>query len=421
MYAGRVAEYFRVRIIFDSIDYVWYIAPPKLMRFSLIIDVTRRPRFAHPVAYSAHIFIEVDQSYMDYAVIMAGGIGSRFWPRSRQAHPKQFLNVFGEQTLIQNTVARLQGIVPPERCFVVTHERYVEETCDQLPAIPRENILAEPVSRNTAPCIEYAALKLASIDEDATMIVLPADHVIKNVRHFHEVLMAALAKAQEPGTLVTIGINPTHPETAYGYVQFEAQGENEAEEPRAYPVRTFAEKPDTATAERFLDSGDFLWNSGMFVWRATTILEQIKTFLPQAHEAFEPLRDVLNTDAEKSAVEEAYSKSPHISIDYGVMEHAENVYVVPGSFGWSDVGDWRTVYELSEKDQHGNALQGNVIVHDSSRCLIHADKRLVVLVGIHDAVVVDTKDAVLICNRESAQRVKNVVDYLHAHRLEEFV
>lgn len=358
---------------------------------------------------------------MDYAVIMAGGIGSRFWPRSRQAHPKQFLNVFGDLTLIQNTVARLQGLIPPERCYVVTHERYVDETSDQLPAIPRENVLAEPVSRNTAPCIEYAALKLIAEDPDATMIVLPADHVVRNVRRFQEVLRTARNKAQEPGTLVTIGIDPTHPETGYGYVQFEAQTENGPDEPRAHPVRTFAEKPDLATAERFLDSGDFLWNSGMFVWRADTILQQIEFHLPQVHEAFEPVRAVVNAPGEGTAVEEAYSKSPHISIDYGVMERAEKVFVVPGSFGWSDIGDWRTVYELSDKDEHGNALQGNVIVHDSSRCLVQADRRLVVLVGVHDGVVVDTEDALLVCNRESAQQVKNVVDYLHAHRLEEYV
>lgn len=354
-------------------------------------------------------------------MIMAGGIGSRFWPRSRQAHPKQFLNVFGDYTLIQNTVARLQGLIPPERCFVVTHERYVDETSDQLPAIPRENILAEPVARNTAPCIEYAALKLMERDPDATMIVLPADHMVRNVRRFQEVLQTALQKAREPATLVTIGIDPTHPETGYGYVQFEMHTEGESDEPRAHPVRTFAEKPDLATAERFLDSGDFLWNSGMFVWRADSILNQIEAHLPQLHEAFDPVRTAVNTGSEKLAVEEAYGKSPHISIDYGVMERADRVFVVPGSFGWSDVGDWRTVYELSEKDEHGNAIQGNVIVHDSSRCLIQADRRLVVLVGVHDGVVVDTDDALLVCHRESAQQVKNVVDYLHAHQLEQYV
>ena len=358
---------------------------------------------------------------MVYAVIMAGGIGSRFWPQSRQAIPKQFLSVFGEHTLIQNTVARLQGVVPPERCYIVTHERYVEQTRDQLPAIPAENILAEPIARNTAPCIALAAVKLLDRDPDAVMIVLPADHVISNVRKFQGVLGAAVEKAHEKGVLVTIGITPTHPETGYGYIQFDAQSDDGHDDVRPYPVKTFAEKPDIATAERFLDSGDFLWNSGMFVWRADTILEQMQTLLPQAYEAFLPLREAVGTPGEYSAVKNAYARSPHISIDYGVMERAEKVFVVPGSFGWSDVGDWRAVYELNEKDEHGNALHGNVIVHDSSRSLVQADDRLIVLVGIHDAVVVDTKDALLICNRESAQQVKNVVDYLHAHQLEEYV
>lgn len=358
---------------------------------------------------------------MVYAVIMAGGIGSRFWPQSRKDNPKQFLKVFGDSTLIQNTVARLQGLVPPERVFVVTHERYVEQTRQQLPALPEENILAEPIARNTAPCIAYAAVKLLAKDPDAKMIVLPADHVITNVRRFHEVLQVAIEKAEEDRTLVTIGINPTHPETGYGYIQFDGASESEDGVPAAYPVKTFAEKPDIATAERFLDSGDFLWNSGMFVWRADTILEEMQTHLPNAYEAFAPVTQALGTAEEGDKVQQAYSQSPHISIDYGVMERAEKVFVVPGSFGWSDVGDWRAVYELSEKNGHGNALQGNVIVHDSSRCLVQADNRLVVLVGIHDAVVVDTDDAILICNRESAQQVKNVVDYLHAHQLADYV
>ncbi len=336
-------------------------------------------------------------------------------------NPKQFLRVFGDSTLIQNTVARLQGLIPPERVFVVTHRRYVEQTRAQLPAVPRDNILAEPVARNTAPCITFAAIKLLAGDPDATMVVLPADHVITNVERFHIVLRVAIDKAQEAGTLVTIGINPTHPETGYGYIQFDGPTDLEADEPVALPVKTFAEKPDLATAERFLDSGDFLWNSGMFVWRADTILEAVRDLLPEAYEAFEPLREAVGTPGEEEAVEHAYAQSPHISIDYGVMERAEKVYVVPASFGWNDVGDWRAVYDLSEKNGHGNALIGNVIVHDSSRCLVQANKRLVVLVGIHDAVVVDTEDAVLICNRESAQQVKNVVDYLHAHQLDEFV
>ena len=358
---------------------------------------------------------------MNYAVIMAGGIGSRFWPRSRKAHPKQFLNVFGDATLIQNTVARVRDLVPPERILVVTNADYVQLVSEQLPGVPAENILAEPIGRNTAPCIQYAALKIHEKDPDATMIVLPADHVIRNVAKFHDVLKVAIAKAQDPGTLVTIGITPTHPETGYGYVQFEGSLDDDHDAPQAHRVKTFAEKPDIATAERFLDSGDFLWNSGMFIWRADSILNEIERHLPEVHEAFEPLREAIGTEKEAVQFKRPYQKSPHISIDYGVMERSAHVFVVPASFGWSDVGDWRAVYDNAPKDDHGNAVQGNVILHDASRSLVHGDGRLIVLVGIHDAVVVDTPDALLVGHRESMQQVKNVVEYLHAHQLEEYV
>jgi mannose-1-phosphate guanylyltransferase len=357
---------------------------------------------------------------MDYAVIMAGGIGSRFWPASRKERPKQFLDVFGDGTLIQNTVARLQGLIPPERCLIVTHDRYVEQTRKQLPAVPDENILAEPISRNTAPCITYAATTLADRDPDATMVVLPADHVIGNVERFHETLEVALEAAQDPDALVTIGIEPTYPATGYGYIQYDSEESDENEDLQAYPVRTFAEKPDQSTAERFIDSGDFLWNSGMFIWRADTILEQVERHLPDAHNAFEPVRKA-GDGVDEETLTQAFQDSPRISIDYGVMEQADTVYVVPGSFEWNDVGDWRAVYDLSEKDEHGNVIEGNVIMQDSSRCYVQAGDRLVVLVGIHDSVVVDTDDAVLVCNRDSAQQVKQVVEYLHAHQFEDYV
>jgi mannose-1-phosphate guanylyltransferase len=358
---------------------------------------------------------------MDYAVIMAGGIGSRFWPASRKENPKQFLDVFGDASLIQNTVARLQGLIPPERCLIVTHERYVEKTKQQLPAVPEENILAEPISRNTAPCITYAAVKLAERDPDATMVVLPADHVIGNVQLFHDTLNVALDAAQEPGALVTMGIEPTYPATGYGYIQYDGPSDLEDEDLQAYPVKTFAEKPDRSTAERFIDSGDFLWNSGMFIWRADTILGQVETHLPDTHDAFAPLHDAVDTDDETEAVQTAFQNSPSISIDYGVMERAGTTYVVPGSFEWNDVGDWRAVYDMSEKNDLGNVIEGHVIMQNSSRCYVKAGDRLVVLVGTHDTVVVDTDDAVLVCNRENAQQVKQVVEYLHANQLEEYV
>lgn len=358
---------------------------------------------------------------MTYAVIMAGGIGSRFWPASRKAMPKQFLEVFGNATLIQNTVARLQGLIPPERCFIVTHERYVEQTQQQLPSIPPENILAEPISRNTAPCIAYAAVKLLAQDPEATMVVLPADHVIRDVRAFHEVLRTAIEQAQQPNALVTIGITPEYPATGYGYVQFDGPASATTDTPQAHPVLTFAEKPDLATAERFLDSGDFLWNSGMFIWRADSIWAQLQHHLPQAYDAFLPLHTENFSSSEKEAVHAAFQNSPRISIDYGIMERSNSVYVVPGSFGWSDVGDWRAVYDLSDKDERGNALDKHVIAHGASRCYVKTNDRLIVLVGMHDTVVVDTHDAILVCHKDKTQGVKHIVDYLKVHELEGYV
>lgn len=372
-----------------------------------------------------------------YAVIMAGGIGSRFWPRSRRAQPKQFLDVFGEASLIQNTFARLQPLVEPARAFVVTHADYAAQTREHLPALPHENVLAEPIARNTAPCIAFAAARLHALDPDATMVVLPADHVIRNVRRFHEVLTAAVDAAQGPPPagashrpLVTIGIRPTHPETGYGYLQFDADGDADGRpdggpgqsRPEAHHVLTFAEKPDLATAERFLDAGDFLWNSGMFVWRADAILAALAEHLPEVHARFAPLGDAFGTDGEAEAIAAAYETSPKISIDYGVMERAAGVLVVPGDFGWSDVGDWRAVHELSETDDAGNCAEGAVILQDTARSYARsADGRLLVLVGMRDALVVDTGDAVLVCHRDKAQQVKDVVDFLGVHGMDAYV
>ncbi len=346
---------------------------------------------------------------------MAGGIGSRFWPRSREAYPKQFLNVFGSTSLLQQTFARIEPLIPAARNYVVTHERYTALTNRQLPHV---HVLAEPISRNTAPCIAFAAIVLRAQDKDATMVVLPADHQIHDEYQFRAVLEVAIEKAQAPGTLVTIGIKPSYAATGYGYIQYDGPT---SERVRAYPVKTFAEKPNLATAERFLDSGDFLWNSGIFVWRADTILEKMKQHLPGIFEAFEKAASALGTPQEGEAIKAAYLRSTRISVDYGVMERAKNVHVVPGAFGWNDIGDWRAVYDLSQKNNHGNVLHNQVIVHDAGRCMVHGGSRLVVLVGTHDLLVVDTDDALLICHRENAQQVKNVVEYLHARQLTEFV
>ncbi|MCY4159000.1 MAG: mannose-1-phosphate guanylyltransferase [Bacteroidetes bacterium] len=355
---------------------------------------------------------------MIYSVIMAGGIGSRFWPQSREARPKQFIRVFGERSLIQQTLSRMTSIVPPERTMVVTHERYVALATEQLPEIPEKNILGEPISRNTAPCIAYAAIKLLEIDPDAVMVVLPSDHLIKAEDRFIKILHKAVDMAKNSGALVTIGIQPSYPATGYGYIQYDRSAH---ESNGIYPVRTFAEKPNEATAERFLDSGDFLWNSGIFIWRADSILSNLQLYLRSTWAAFQDAYARLGTDQEADAIRQAYHKSARISIDVGVMERASNVYVVPGNFGWSDIGDWRAVYDLSEKNRHGNVLKGNVIIHNSSRCLVNSGKRLIAIVGLHDTVVVDTDDALLICHQNSTQQVKNVVDYLHVHQHKDFV
>ncbi|MDA0875444.1 MAG: mannose-1-phosphate guanylyltransferase [Bacteroidetes bacterium] len=358
---------------------------------------------------------------MVHAVIMAGGIGSRFWPRSRRSHPKQFLSIVGDDTLIQATVARLAGIVPTENIHIVTNERYVDETRRQLPALPPENVLAEPLSRNTAPCITFAAQIIHAKDPEAVMVVLPSDHVIRDVRLFHDTLRVGIDKATEEGSLVTIGIEPTYPATGYGYVQFDPDDLDGSGQLSALFVRTFAEKPNLETAERFLDSGDFLWNSGMFIWRTDSILHAVETLLPDVHEAFSYLAGSSASSLDPDRLRQAFSDCPSISVDYGVMERANKVYVVPGSFDWSDVGDWKAVYELSEHGATGNVIEGHAIVHNAARCLISADKRLVAVVGLNDVIVVDTEDALLVCHKDATQSVKNVVDYLYTHQLERFV
>ena len=251
--------------------------------------------------------------------------------------------------------------------------------------------------------------------------MLPADHVIQNVKRFHEVLQQGIVAADREGALVTIGIEPTYPATGYGYIQFEGAVDHETDDVEVYPVKTFAEKPDLATAGRFIDSGDFLWNSGMFIWRVDSLLDAIRQHLPVVAEAFETIQDQIGTDNETSAVLRAYSDCPNISIDYGLMERSENVFVVPADFDWNDVGDWKAIYDLHEKNGSGNVILGNAIAEDSKNCLIKANDRLIVLVGMEHAIVVDTADATLICHSDHTQYVKQVVDYLDTEQLDDYI
>ncbi len=357
-----------------------------------------------------------------YAVIMAGGVGSRFWPRSRERSPKQFLEIIGSGTMIQNTAARIAPLVPPDRIFVVTNILQYDEVRKQLPSLPPENILAEPVGRNTAPCVGLAAQWIRKMDPDGIMVVLPADHLIRNVDEFLRIVRLAVHVAEESNALLTIGIKPSHPETGFGYIQFDDMKEgNPYYSDGVYRVTTFAEKPNVETAEKFLKSGDFLWNSGMFVWKASAILKEIEVQLPELYQQLNSLVPQLGTSGYKPALERAYGVIRSISIDYGVMEKAGNAYVARGDFGWSDVGSWDEVIRLAPTDGEKNSLRGTVISRDSKGNYVDAGKKLVATIGVEDLIVVATDDAILVCKKGRSQDVKEIVDYLRRKQMDGYL
>jgi mannose-1-phosphate guanylyltransferase len=349
-----------------------------------------------------------------YGLIIAGGVGARFWPRSRERSPKQLLEIIGRGTMIQNTVYRLDPIIPQDRIYIVTNALQAEEIKKQLPQIPQENILMEPAGRNTAPAISFAAEVLRKRVGDAVMVVLPADHLIHDIEAFQETLRNAIQVAVDSKGLVTIGIKPTHPETGYGYIQL---NNDEAATPYhavgAYPVVTFAEKPSLETAKRFLESGDFVWNSGMFIFKVSSILNSIAEYLPEISEEFHALRAHIDTAGFPRFLEKAYREMHSISIDYGVMEKASNRFVIPSEFGWNDLGSWDEVYRILPKDEAGNAFHGDLYLRESKNCHVFSGgNRFIAMIGLENVTVIDTKDALLVCKRGDSQKVKEVVDYL---------
>ncbi|GJQ21752.1 MAG: mannose-1-phosphate guanylyltransferase [Bacteroidia bacterium] len=358
-----------------------------------------------------------------YAVIMAGGVGSRFWPRSREKTPKQLLEIFGSGSMIQNTTARIQPLIPPERTIIVTNVQQKDAVIRQLSSIPKNNILAEPVGRNTAACVGLAASWIQRIDPDGIMVVLPADHLVHNEKEFRRILRLAAEIAEETEGLLTIGIQPTHPETGYGYIQYSEDDTDDVHRRKGvYRVKTFAEKPNLETAERFLESGDFLWNSGMFVWKASAILKEIEIHLPDLYAQVNEVKQAMGSEGFEEALEKAYGLIRGISIDYGVMEKAGNVYVVKGNFGWSDVGSWDEVVRLSpNKDDQGNAIKGLAIARHSRNNYIDAGGRIVAAVGVEDLIIISTEDAVLVCRKGQSQEVKEIVDYLRRKQMNDFL
>jgi len=355
-----------------------------------------------------------------YVAIMAGGIGSRFWPQSRVKNPKQFLDILGTgESLIKMTFDRFAKAIPKENIFVLTNEQYKDLCIEHLPDIPEANILTEPLRRNTAPCIAYISYKLKALNPYASLIVAPSDHLITKTDVFLEVIKKGIDFVSGGNKLLTLGIVPTRPDTGYGYIQYLEENAEEG----VYMVKTFTEKPDVELAKRFIDSGDFLWNSGIFLWNVQSITEAFQRYLPNVGDLFDDERGKYNTDKEKEFVFDAFSKSPSVSIDYGVMEKANNVYVMPTSFGWSDLGTWTSLWDNSEKNDSGNAIVGdNTMAFDCKNVLVQSSaKKLVVVQGMEDCCIVDTDDALLICKLNQEKRIKEINSEIKTKTGEQFL
>ena len=355
-----------------------------------------------------------------YVAIMAGGIGSRFWPMSRSNHPKQFLDILGTgKTLIQQTFDRYTKLVPTENIFIITAQEYVDTVKEQLPELPEANILAEPSRKNTAPCIAYIAFKLFQQNPDALMMAAPADNLILDTDAFVETATNAFRFVDNINALVTIGIKPTHPNTGYGYIQHDGPEVS----PGVHKVKTFTEKPNLELAKTFISSGDFLWNAGIFTWKVKNIIAAFEKQLPEMYEVFAAELDKFNTPEEGEAIERIYPQCTNISIDFGIMENADNVYVLPASFQWSDLGTWNSAWENMEKDYFLNAVAGNnVMVVDAGNCMVHVpDNKLVLLQGLENYIIVDTKDVLLICQKEKEQEIKEYVAEVKRNKGEKYL
>lgn len=340
-----------------------------------------------------------------YVVIMAGGIGTRFWPFSRTHYPKQFHDVLGTgKSLLQQTVDRFEGVCPIENIYIVTSSEYKALINEQLPALTDDQILLEPNRRNTAPCIAYACYKIGTKNPDATIIVAPSDHVILKEEIFRSTIRIAVSAARQDDILVTLGIQPSRPDTGYGYIQYFP------DKLTVKKVKTFTEKPQLELAKQFLESGDFVWNAGIFVWHVSSIRKALQAHLPETAELFEAGASLYYTPNEAEFIERIYSHCGSLSIDNGIMERANNVHVVLSDFGWSDLGTWKSLYEVSPKDAHQNVTEGTLMLHNTSNCIIKTPSdKLVVVNGLDGFIVAEYDGVLLICKKEEEQKVKDFV------------
>ena len=358
----------------------------------------------------------------NYCVIMAGGIGSRFWPMSRNNFPKQFIDILGTgKTLIRQTYERFIPICPPENIYIVTNENYLAHVFAQIPELNKEQVLAEPQRRNTSPCVAYAVSKIYKVNPDANIVVAPSDHIIADEKKFREAIVRGLDFTAKNDVLLTIGINPSRPDTGYGYIQFK---EDESEEEfKIRKVKTFTEKPNLEMAKFFLKSGEFLWNAGIFLWNAKAILKAFEELMPDMYTIFSEGSDIYFTSEENDFIRKAYALCKNISIDYGIMEKARNVYVLSAEFGWSDLGTWKSLYEHLPHDKHENAIVGpHVMVDHTKNCIINMPKeKLAVIQGLENFIVVETENVLLICPKDDEQQVRNLVNDVKIKKGEKYV
>ncbi len=345
-----------------------------------------------------------------YVVLMAGGVGVRFWPYSRNAKPKQFLDVLGTgRTLLQSTFDRFVPLCPVENIYIVTHEEHTDLVKEQLPLLTTEQILAEPMRKNTAACITYASYKIGLKDKDAIIIVTPADHLILKEEEFQQTLKKAADQAKSQDKLLTLGIQPNRPETGYGYIQYHT------EKSFAKKVKTFTEKPELSLAKKFLESGDFVWNSGIFIWGVQAIIHSIHQHLPEMAEVFDEAKNKFGTAEEEEAIHSAYSQCKNISIDYGIMEKAANVYMCMGEFTWSDLGSWGSIHEISEKDDNNNVIQANANLYDTRNCMIKGSpEKLIVVQGLNGYLVGEFGNVLIVCEKDKEEQFRRFVNDVKA-------
>ncbi|MBW6491420.1 MAG: mannose-1-phosphate guanylyltransferase [Lentimicrobium sp.] len=353
---------------------------------------------------------------------MAGGVGARFWPMSRQNHPKQFIDILGNgETLIQSTFRRFSKICPPENIYIVTNEIYKAQVLQQLPVV-EDQVLCEPSRRNTAPCIAYANYRILQLNPDANIVVAPSDHIILKEDNFTEVIKSALKASEENDWLLTLGIRPSRPDTGYGYIQYDYSYDHD-DDHIVKKVKTFTEKPQIEMARQFLASGDFLWNSGIFIWRLKTILSAFNEHIPEVDQLFRAGIGKYATPDEDAFIRQTYAMCKSISIDYGVMEKAENVYVMASDFGWSDLGTWGSLYETRQKDEAGNAVVGqHVMLYESRNCIVNVPKdKLVVLHGLDGYIVVEDNGILLVCRKGDEQQIRQFVNDVLIEKGEKYI